>query len=192
MQTHWSEESIDYDGSQLRAHWILARFGLVGDACVGFRGACQVATEEIADLEDLDGPGIAAHDMVHFVWEVFSCTDLLLAVHRQRLFAARAGELLQQLSGMPLRRAGDDLYFEDGKLSISIATASPVSTLVHFAVNATLGGAPVPIAALSQLGVDAPAFGKAMLAALAEEQRSIHDARAKVRAKGEWLPGGRE
>ncbi|MCA8966214.1 MAG: DUF366 family protein [Planctomycetes bacterium] len=191
MRTHWSEDSIDYDGSQLRAHWILARFGLVGDACVGFRGACNVVTDEIADLEDLDGPGIAANDMVHFVWETFTSCDLLLAVHRQRLFAACAGELLQRMSGVPLRREGDDLYLGDGKLSISIATASPVSALLHFAVNATPGGAPVPIATLADLDVDPEAFGRALLAAVADEQESIHAARAKVRSKGEWLPGGR-
>ncbi len=191
MLTHWSADKIDYDGSQLRAHWILARFGLVGDACVGFRGACRVATDEIADLEDLDGPGIAADDMVHFVWEVFTSSDLVLAVHRQRLFAARAGEMLQQMSGKPLRRVGDDLYLAEGKLSISIATASPVSTLLHFAVNASPGGAPVPIATLAELAVDPERFGRAMLEGVAAEQESILQARAKVRAKGEWLPGGR-
>jgi hypothetical protein len=85
MLTHASDETIVYDGSQLRAHWLLARFGLVGDALVAFRGPCAVRGEEMADLADLDGPGIAGADMVHFVWETFTATDLLLAVHRQRL-----------------------------------------------------------------------------------------------------------
>ena len=98
LQTHWCDETIVYDGSQLRAHWLLDRFGLVGDALVAFRGPCSVQTEEIADLEDLDGPGIAADDMVHFVWESFTSTDLLLAVHRQRLFAAQVREVVQELA----------------------------------------------------------------------------------------------
>ena len=41
MQTRWETETIDYDGSQLRAHWLLDRFGLVGDALVAFRGAAD-------------------------------------------------------------------------------------------------------------------------------------------------------
>ena len=44
-------ERIRYDGSQLSAHWILAHAGLVGDAIVAFRGPCDVARDEIADLE---------------------------------------------------------------------------------------------------------------------------------------------
>ncbi len=187
LQTHWCAETIAYDGSQLRAHWLLDRFTLVGDAVVAFRGPCSVKTEEIADLEDLDGPGIAAHDMVHFVWESFAATDLLLAVHRQRLFAAQVREVVQQLApSTKVSRTGDDLYVGDGKLSISIATVSPVSSLMHFAVNASPGGAPVAIASLSQLGIEPGAFAAAVLTRVSDEQASIQSARAKVRAKGEW------
>ncbi|MFM1872211.1 MAG: hypothetical protein RL398_1633 [Planctomycetota bacterium] len=190
MITHWAAERIDYDGSQLRAHWLLDRFGLCGDACVAFRGACAVLGAEMADLADLDGPGIAADDMVHFVWECFDHQDLLLATHRQRLLSAQAGELLREWCSVPLRRDGDDLYVGDRKLSISIATMSPVSTLLHFAVNATVGGAPVPTAALAELGVDPERFARELLRRVAAEQASIVAARCKVRAKGEWRPGG--
>lgn len=187
MQTHWCDARIDYDGSQLRAHWLLARFGLVGDAIAGFRGACRVADAELADLADLDGPGIAADDMVHFVWEDFTRPDLLLAVHRQRLLAAQAGELVRELAGSAsLSRTGDDLWVDRGKLSISIATVSPVSALIHFAVNATPGGAPVATATLADLGIEAARFGRELLARIAAEQASIAIARAKVRGKGEW------
>jgi uncharacterized protein len=187
LQTHWCDELIAYDGSQLRAHWLLDRFALVGDALVAFRGPCQVACDEVADLEDLDGPGIAADDMVHFVWESFATTDLLLAVHRQRLFAAQVREVLQQHGmGSELSRTGDDLYVGGGKLSISIATVSPVSALIHFAVNVQASGAPVAIACLQELGIDPRAFAHAVLTRVATEQGSIAAARAKVRAKGEW------
>jgi hypothetical protein len=187
MRTHWLDEQTAYDGSQLRAHWILSRCGIVGDAAVGFRGPCRVRDDEMADLADLDGPGIAAEDMVHIVWEAFAAPDLLLAVHRQRLLAAQAAEVLGRLAaGVEILRDGDDLWVGDGKLSISIATCSPVSALVHFAVNATRGGAPVRTAALADFGVEPAAFGRELLARVAEEQQSIADARAKVRPKGEW------
>lgn len=187
LQTHWCDQTVAYDGSQLRAHWLLDRFGLVGDAVVAFRGPCNVISDEVADLEDLDGPGIAADDMVHFVWESFTTTDLLLAVHRQRLFAAQVREVIQHLApSSELSRTGDDLYVGGGKLSISIATVSPVSALMHFAVNAQPGGAPVAIATLQELGVEPSAFARAVLERISDEQASIESARAKVRAKGEW------
>lgn len=187
MRTHWIDERTAYDGSQLRAHWILSRTGIVGDAAVGFRGPCRVRDEEMADLADLDGPGIAGDDMVHVVWECFTATDLSLAVHRQRLLAAQAAEAFARLApGVDVQRDGDDLWVADGKLSISIATVTPVSSLIHFAVNAARGGAPVRTAALADHDVDAATFGRDLLTRLAEDQRSIAEARAKVRPKGEW------
>jgi hypothetical protein len=187
MKTHWIDQAITYDGSQLRAHWILARTGIAGDALVAFRGPCAVLADEIADLADLDGPGIAGADLVHFVWESFGAVDLLLAVHRQRLLAAQAAEILRAAPNAAIvRRDGDDLWVGTGKLSVSIATVTPVSTLIHFAVNAAAGGAPVPTADLQQLGVDPRGFALALLDRAATEQASIDVARAKVRAKGEW------
>jgi len=187
LQSHWCDKVIAYDGSQLRAHWLLDRFALVGDALVAFRGPCNVARNEVADLEDLDGPGIAADDMVHFIWESFANTDLLLATHRQRLFAAQVREVVQQLApSSDVTRIGDDLYVANGKLSISIATVTPVSALMHFAVNAKPGGAPVAIASLSELGIEPSMLAHAVLARVVAEQDSIAAARAKVRAKGEW------
>jgi hypothetical protein len=187
MKTRWLPESLVYDGSQLRAHWILQHTGMAGDALVAFRGPCAVARSEIADLADLDGPGIAGSDMLHFLWEEFSHPDLLLAVHRQRLLSAQAAEVLAGLGPAgAVRRDGDDLYVGAGKLSISIATVSPVSALLHFALNATPGGAPVPIASLADLGVDPERLAHALLQRVAAEQASIAVARAKVRSKEEW------
>lgn len=187
MKTHWLEAQRTYDGSALRAHWILQATGIAGDAMVGFRGPCAVTNAEMADLADLDGPGIAADDMVHFLWECFSTPDLLLAVHRQRLLAAVAMDLLQELApAARIRRRGDDLFVGPGKLSISIATVTPLSSLLHFGVNATPGGAPVQIASLVELGVSPAEFGARFLAAAAAEVESMEIARAKVRPKGEW------
>jgi uncharacterized protein len=186
MQTHWSDERITYDGSQLRAHWLLDRFGLVGDAAAAFRGPCAVRPDEIADLADVDGPGIAGNDMVHLVWECFTRPELLLAVHRQRLLAAQAADVLRRLGAAGVERSGDDLFVGEGKLSISIATVTPVSALIHFAINATQGGAPVHTASLDELGVAPDVFARELTTTVAAEQASIEHARAKVRAKGEW------
>ncbi|MBK8977001.1 MAG: DUF366 family protein [Planctomycetes bacterium] len=187
---HLAGERIDYDGAALRAHWILARTGIVGDALVAFRGACRVSDAEMADLEDLGGPGIAGDDMLHFVMELFDDASLACGVLRQRLFTVVVAEQLAALGARaPLRRAGDDLWVGDRKLSISIATRSPVSSLLHFAVNVTVAGVPVPAAGIEELGVASDALAEAVLGAWRGECAGIARARAKVRAKGEW--GGR-
>lgn len=188
MRVLWLDDRIAYDGSQLRAHWILEQTGLVGDALVAFRGPCRVRATEMADLADLAaGAAIAADDMVHLLWESFEHPDLLLAVHRQRLLAAQAAECLRELApgADGLHRSGDDLHFGAGKLSVSVATTTPVSSLIHFAVNAAHGGAPVAIAALSDLAVDPATFGQRLIERVRDEQESIRQARATVRAKGE-------
>ena len=69
MNVQWLEERIDYDGSQLAAHWIQRQAGVAGSACVAFRGGCKVRDAEMADVEDLGGPGIAGDDMLHFLFE---------------------------------------------------------------------------------------------------------------------------
>jgi len=186
MKTAWLEQRQDYDGSQLAAHWILRTTGIIGDAMVAFRGACAVTPAEMADLEDLlHGPGITGAEMVHFLWETFDDGDLERAVLRQRLLSAQALEVLRIQTSVALRRSGDDLFADRRKLSISIATRSPVSTLIHFAVNVRNDGTPVPTASLADLGVDPRAFGEALLAAVQSEQESIVAARCQVRAKGD-------
>jgi hypothetical protein len=175
-----------YDGRQLQPHWILRTTGIAGDALVAFRGPCRIPPEQIADLEDLlAGATIAGDDMVHFVWESFDAVDLRGAVLRQRLLAARAREILQTRTpkARHLRRDGDDLWVGDRKLSISVAARSPVSTLIHFAVNVGTDGVPVRAIGLDALGVAPVEFAREMLARTLAEETSIDMARCKVRAR---------
>lgn len=189
MNTRVLDRELCYDGSQLRAHWILRTTGIAGDACVAFRGPCQLPRAEIADLADVDGPGIAGDDMLHFVAERFDDGRLDVAVLRQRLLVAIAGEVLRAradaAAAARIRRDGDDLWVGDGKLSISVATRSAVSTLIHFAVNVTNDGTPVRTACLRDLGVDADAFAGEVLDRLRAEEASMELARVKVRPRGE-------
>ncbi len=186
MNTRWLEQAMTYDGSQLRPHWIRRQAGIVGDALVAFRGPCAVTTDEMADVADLlDGPGIAGADMLHFVWEIFDDGDLERAVLRQRLFSAMALEALRRRApDADLRREGDDLYCGAGKLSISVATRSLVSTLIHFAINVTNEGTPVNTAGLTDLGIEPAELAEELLAAAAREQASIVAARSQVRPRG--------
>ena len=187
MKARFLEIATAYDGSQLRAHWILRSFKIVGDALVAWRGPCRVSLPEMADLADLDGPGIAGDDMLHFVMERFDDGDLERAVLRQRLFAACAHALVKELApaGSRVVRKGDDILVDEGKLSISIATKTACSTMLHFALNVTRAGTPVPTAALLDLRIEPRRFAERLLAEFVEEEASMLDARCKVRAKGE-------
>ena len=180
MQTHLAAAPVAYTGRELRSHWILDAFGLKGDACVAFRGPCRVELAEMVDKADVArGVGIAAREMLHLICECFD-PDLPRAVLRQRLLVATAGEHLRAVPG--LRRDGDDLYVGERKLSVSIATVSPISSLIHFALNIDPAGAPVPAVGLTELGVDPESLAESLLEAFATELAGIEAARCKVRA----------
>jgi hypothetical protein len=147
-----------------------------------------VATAEMVDLEDRrQNFRIEAAEMLHFLGEWFE-GDLDLAVARQRLLIAGFAEELRRLlpaeKAARVERRGNDLFVEGRKLSVSIVTASPVSTLFHFGVNIDPAGAPVAAIGLAELGVDASRLGEKTLAAWAEEWGSMAKARCKVAPRG--------
>ncbi|TDA69816.1 MAG: DUF366 family protein [Clostridia bacterium] len=182
MKTYWHPERISYDGCQLRSLWAFRAFGLQGDSLVSFAGPCQVGVEALVDVADaLARAPIYSQDMLHFIAEHFSL-DLEKTVLRQRLLMVIIKELLEQTVGVRLVRSGDDLYYQGRKLSVSIATLSPVSTLIHAGLNIVPEGTPVPAAGLVEMGLkNIPGFAQAVLAAYAAETEGIYLARCKVR-----------
>jgi hypothetical protein len=125
--------------------------------------------------------------MLHFLGESFS-ESLELAIARQRLFAAIVLDALRKAApeGVKprLSREGDDIFWDTDsgrkKMSVSIVTSSPVSTLFHFALNVDADGAPVPAAGLNDMGLDPEAFARQILALWADEIAAQEIARAKV------------
>lgn len=182
MHILFSTQSLPYLGTNLRSGWIAETFGLPGEALVAWLGPCHVATADLVDLEDAAaGAEIHANLMLHFLAE-HPGDNLLTTVCRQRLLVAEALEILRRhAAARDLRREGDDLYVGDRKLSVSIATRSRVSGLIHFGVNVDPAGAPVPAVGLAELGVEAPVFAEQLLAAYAAEMSDIAAACAKVR-----------
>ncbi len=176
-----TERSIPYSGRELRPHWIFEEFGIRGDAAVAWMGPCAVEIEDLVDVEDADAGGyIAADEMLHFIAEHFLHPSLLLTAHRQRLLVALAAELFCELSGAFPSRRGDDLFVNGGKLSVSIATVSPVSGLIHFGVNVTGEGTPIETACLADFGISPLPFARELLRRYAEEISSLYSAIAKV------------
>jgi hypothetical protein len=185
-----SDRQIGYDGRQLAPHWIYRQFDLLGDAAVAFVGPCRVELGEMVDIEDVKNTApIFSPLMLHVIAEFFG-GDLHQTVYRQRLLVVAAKELLETQTERRVTRAGDDLYLpraDDGrgKLSVSIATASTTSTLVHTGFNIQTEGTPVPTVGLAELGVEPLAFAAELLRRYAEEVEDIWLARCKVRAVSE-------
>lgn len=175
-----------YDGAQLVSLRNYLKHGLLGDSIVAWIGACDVALDHMVDGEDLvAGAEIRGGSMLHFIVEKFD-SSLLAAVGLQRLLASIVRDELA-VSGEAsvakgLFREGDDIYSSDRrKLSISIATQSPVSSLIHFAVNVSNEGTPVKTLSLGDLKVEPKAFAEKILAKFCAEVDSIVEATHKVR-----------
>lgn len=187
MLVRVEEKEIKYDGRQLSSLWAFRNFGLQGDSIVCFRGGCQVELTEMVDLADVRANApIYSEDMLHFIIEHFDM-DLEKAVVRQRLFIAIIKDCLNRQAKVDLIRKGDDLYCGERKLSVSIATASPVSTLIHTGLNVSSRNTPVPTIGLLDMGWHSEEIlklGQAIARAYQEETGGIRLARCKVRGVG--------
>jgi hypothetical protein len=177
---------ITYTGRELRSHWGLERTGVYGSLITAFVGPCDVPTAHLVDQEDrLANDHIRAKSMLHFIGEFYG-TNLEAGVLYQRLFINWAETLLNKRleAGVRVVRSGDDLFVGDRKLSVSIATVSPVSVLIHWALNIDPTGAPVKAIGLAELGLKAAElldFAKQLLHYYSEEIEGIRLAQCKVR-----------
>jgi len=164
MKSKFVEQEICYTGSELCPHWIYKNFNIQGDAMVCFIGECEVKLTEMVDIADvISNSPIYSKKMVHFIAEHFNM-PLLEGVARQRLLIAIAKDVINsKLFGIdtengkincaePLLntviRKGDDLFFNFGKLSVSIAGKSINSVLIHLGINIDSDGTPVKAAGL--------------------------------------------
>lgn len=181
IKTAFLQEQIDYDGTQLQPHWIYRNFGILGDAVVAFTGKVNVAIDKMVDLTDVRAnDGIYSPRMLNFIVEHFH-TDLEMAVYRQLILMVAIKEELENYE-IVAQRVGDDLYIQRGKLSVSIATSSVVSTLIHVGLNIQTAGTPVKTAGLEELGVaDMASFAENVMLRYKRELERIYEARCKVR-----------
>ena len=183
IQTRFCDEVLTYDGSQLVSHWAFRRFGTLGDSIVSFCGPAIVEGAALVDLVDArEGLAIRSESMLHFIIEHFD-TDLLRLVFRQRLFVAILADVVNEGVGkLCARRLGDDLYDGDAKLSVSIATLSPVSGLIHTGINVSSKNTPILTSGLHDLGLRAGEVASSVMERYAEELASAQVARCKVRS----------
>ena len=183
IQVKFVEKKIAYTGEQLRPHWAYNSFDLLGDSAIAFIGPCDVRPEFMKDVEDLKAASrIYSEEMLHFIIEHFGCA-LGEAVLRQRLLIAIMAEKLNRRFGSPkVVRKGSDLYDGRLKLTVSIASVSPVSALIHAGINISSRNTPVPTRGLADYGIEPSAFAQEVLAGYSNECEGLLRARCKVKA----------
>lgn len=182
MKTEFIDKEIKYIGSQLAPHWIYKNFKIQGDAIIAFQGECEVKLTEMVDIEDvINNEPIYSKYMLSFITEQFGI-GLSEGVLRQRLLITIIKELLEE-RGIFVIRNGDDLMIDGKKLSVSIATKSMTSVLIHTGLNILSEGAPISASGLtSELGItDTKTFALDVMKKYAEELDDIQYACTKVR-----------
>lgn len=189
MKYKFIEKKINYDGSELKSLYAYTNHQLHGESIISFIGACDVSIEHMVDAEDfVANAKIKADQMLHFIVEIFT-QNLVTAVSLQRLLVSMAQNLLlemrPQLGPNQLTRKGDDLYFldpnGDKKLSVSIASCSAVSSMIHLGLNISNEGTPVRTCSLNDFSISPVEFGTELMKRFSAEYLSIVEATQKVR-----------
>lgn len=184
MHTKFIDREIKYTGEELAPHWIYKNFHLQGDSIVAFCGECEVKLTEMVDIEDvINNEPIYSKNMLSFIVEHFNI-GLVEGVTRQRLLICIIKEALEN-KGTKVIRSGDDLFVEGRKLSVSIATKSLTSVLIHVGINIDPTGAPVDAVGLDYLEIldksfDIYAFAKEIMIKYSQELDDIILASTKV------------
>jgi len=182
------QKSLIYDGAQLTPLHTYQNYKISGDSIVSWVAPCNVTLEHMVDYEDkIAHEKICGDMMLHFIVEFFPA-NLAFGVCLQRIFASLAMDLILEMSKakFKIRRSGDDLYVNqgksaEGKLSISIASVSAVSTMIHFALNVVNSGTPVKTASLDDLKINPAEFSIEMMKRFCKEYDSILFATVKVK-----------
>lgn len=184
MKTLFIDEEIKYIGEQLSPHWIYKNFNIMGNAIVSFIGECDVNLSHMVDIEDVvNNEPIYSKKMLSFIEENFN-SSLVEMVYKQRLLVTITKELIEKYyPSIKIIRSGDDLYIGDKKLSVSIATKSITSSLIHFGLNIDANCAPIKAADLStDVGIkDIKKFAIEIMDTYKKEVEDINLAACKVR-----------
>jgi len=183
LNTYLSEKNLTYDGTQLSPHWIYKNFELLGDSVISFVGPADVPTNHMVDLVDVkkDAP-IYGPLMLHFIGEWF-LDSLDYGILLQHLFACEIYELLWERGIQGLSRNGNDIFVKSRKLSVSIATRSPVSLLMHTGLNIRTENTPLPTSGLEELDIEPLDFSRSVLNRFRDAWENWHLARVKVCAR---------
>lgn len=171
-----------YDGSQLHHAFAYEVALELGPTIVAFRGPAEV-NEHLVDLEDsVANDSIKSKDMMHFIIEIPEAS-IRETVVWQRFFIRMIARNIS-LTSIPVEIRGDDIIINHGKLSVSIATLSRFSGLIHVGININVGeGCPVVAIGLNDFWgktVDFEKWARDIMESFAAEYDDIVQASYKV------------
>ena len=156
------ENGREYDGSQINPSWAFQEFKVKDSTIVSWIGPMNILGKNLIDYEDV-GLDIKGNSMLNFIVEHFDEQpgNLKLAYHRQRLLVMITRDKLLDFN-VKTTQDGDDIFINQKKLSVSIATASISSMKMHFALNITTEGTPydVETSALEDVGFNQEKINK--------------------------------
>jgi len=157
------EEKIRYDGTQIRPLWAFEKTHIQGDSIITFMGPMNVKIDEMLDQKDIINESdktntpISSDLSLHFIVEHFDTHSPKVAFLRQRILTYIAFEVIKKnIEGNSnLKREFSDIYYENKKLSVSIASVSPTCMKIHLGINIESTGAPnyVKIIGLKEIGI---------------------------------------
>lgn len=182
MRYRLIKDEQTYTGEQIRSNFAYTTYGIVGDSIIAFCGPCDVKLKEMVDIEDLKaGKAIYSEYMLHFIIEHYEI-DSEKIVLRQLLLTTIVKDAVNEIKGKNVvRRANSDLFDEDAKLSISVATVSPLSSLIHFGINITSTNTPVKTKGLKDYDIEPYEFANLIMDRYTKEIDKINVNRCKVR-----------
>lgn len=98
-----------------------------------FYGKANITQEGLCDIVDIHGnePFIDGY-MLHFIAE-FKDISNLESVLLQRRFITIVRDIIEEKTGKLLKQGGDDLYFDNKKLSVSIIAPTSLNTYIMHA-----------------------------------------------------------
>ena len=136
----------------------------------------------MVDLEDVsNGCKIYSQSMLHLIVEHHD-TDLEKNVLRQILLAVIVRDALSDhLDKATVQRSHTDLYDGQAKLSVSVATVSPVSALIHFGINISSKNTPVQTRGLEDYRIDPLEFAERVMKTYVRDTDDTYRARCKVK-----------
>jgi len=183
MKTYFYDTELKYDGTQLHSHFAYKNFNLLGDSIIAFIGPCNVPTENMVDLEDVqNNKNIFSENMLHFIVEHFDHDLEKMIAYQRLLIDLIIQEMTESHEDLRLKRVGDDIYDDIYKVSVSIATSSPVSCLIHTGINVSSKNTPLPTKGLEDYGLNPHAVATGVMNRYRAEIDSMIKARAKVKA----------
>jgi len=163
MFSYLHTSPIEYDGSQLRSLFAYEISGTPGDCILAFCGPMNVKNHMV-DMEDvLAKDFIRSTNALNFIVELFD-RSIETTVLYQLLLVSIIRKTLIDVLKIPeasLKQDGDDLMYyrytdkEWYKLSVSIATKSVLSGLIHTAINVdSTSDMPIRIISLKEIYED--------------------------------------